>query len=284
MLLPIPAGGQVSPLPPTGTAVPGWAVWHTGIWGTSLGRMKHLTAHVTACSSALPSDLSKNKWVFFSCQEEGSDIHAALPAEGLPGQGWDAGTNGTSSPHHNPAVMHAQRHSPEPSDPPSARTGMGRKPRGTITTRCPHPPPHPALAGRSRGRGMPCTPVTLVHNSGHAEGSVQRETQREILPAPTGTAGGGKRCLYQTRAGAKLPAVPRGAAHQVVHQPFAALRGDDAQVRLAAVGGELGAVGWRRRGFGRDDLAQSAAVGDGKETGGGTSTHVAVACGRTATR
>jgi len=92
VLLPIPAGGQVSSLPPTGTAVPGLAVWHTGIWGTSLGRMKHLTAHVTACSSALPSDLSKNKGVFLAARKKAatsmlrSQQRGCLAKDGMQGQ------------------------------------------------------------------------------------------------------------------------------------------------------------------------------------------------------
>lgn len=64
----------------------------------------------------------------------------------------------------------------------------------------------------------------------------------------------------------------------MMHQPLPTLRGDHAQVRLAAVGGELCAVRGRRRGLGRDDLAQAAAIGHGKETGRGSGTHVAISC------
>lgn len=64
----------------------------------------------------------------------------------------------------------------------------------------------------------------------------------------------------------------------MMHQPLPALRGDHAQVWLAAVGGELRAVrGWRR-GLGWDDLAQAAAIGHGKETWRGSGTDVAVSC------
>lgn len=84
-------------------------------------------------------------------------------------------------------------------------------------------------------------------------------------------------------AGDPLPApkwCPHRAAgtHQMMHQPLPTLRGDHTQVWLAAVGGELRAMrGWWRR-LGRDDLAQAAAIGHGKETWRCPGTDVTISC------
>lgn len=69
-----------------------------------------------------------------------------------------------------------------------------------------------------------------------------------------------------------------------MHQPLPALRGDHTQVWLAAVGGELRAVRGRWWRLGRDDLAQAAAIGHGKETWRGSGTHVAISCRNTGDR
>lgn len=60
--------------------------------------------------------------------------------------------------------------------------------------------------------------------------------------------------------------------HQL-HEALAALRGDDPQVRLAAVD-HLRAG--RRRGLGQDYFPQAVAVGYGEEAGGGPGTDVAI--------
>lgn len=51
------------------------------------------------------------------------------------------GQTGEAAQVTTPTATHSQCHSPEPGDPPSARTGTGRKPRGTI-----NPLPSPTAA------------------------------------------------------------------------------------------------------------------------------------------
>lgn len=162
-------------------------------------------------------------------------VPVAFPAESRGRMRGQRGRAAHVPPRHD---AHSAGNSPEPSGPPSARAGTGRKPRGTV---------NPAARAR---RAPP---------------------RQSSLP---GTRHGGREPLTRPQ---KAPL----QAHQMVHEPLATLRGDHTQVGLAAVGGQLGAVrgGRRRRGLGRDDFAQGAAVGDGEETRRGAGAHVAIACG-----
>lgn len=162
-------------------------------------------------------------------------VPVAFPAESRGRMRGQRGRAAHVPPRHD---VHSAGNSPEPSDPPSARAGTGRKPRGTVN------------------------PAARARRASPRQSSLPGARHGAVSPSP-------------------VPKKPPPPAHQMVHEPLATLRGDDAQVGLAAVGGQLGAVrGWRRRrGLGRDDFAQGAAVGDGEEARRGAGAHVAVACG-----
>lgn len=98
MLLPPPLlRARFPQAPPWAQQCPGWLC---GTQGESLRRMNHLTARVTACSSAFPSDLSTNKGLFVAPLRKGAATSMLRSQQREAGR--DAGTNRRSGPGHNP--------------------------------------------------------------------------------------------------------------------------------------------------------------------------------------
>lgn len=115
------------------------------------------------------------------------------------------------------------------------------------------------LGGPSGERELTGSPTSVVSlGQSHRPAGLHPSCRSSALPHPS------------PRPSVQTP------THQMMHQPFSSLGGDDPQVRLATGGSELGAVGGRRWRLGRDALVQSAAVGHGQEPGGSPSTAIAV--------